>query len=62
MPDEGDTRPLSDKRSKWEIMLSPKPCAVCGAKARYLNRHALFVCPKHRFARHPAESTPHTER
>jgi|JI10StandDraft_1071094.scaffolds.fasta_scaffold901694_1 hypothetical protein len=62
MLDEGDTWPPPNKRSKWEIMLSPKPCAVCGANARYLNTHALFVCPKHWLAGHPAKPTPESAR
>ena len=56
MYEEGGTRPR--RRSKWEIMLSAKPCAVCGANARYLNSHPLWVCPRHRFARYPSKRSP----
>ena len=24
--------------SKWELMLSPKPCAICGANGFWVNR------------------------
>lgn len=44
------------RRSPWEVMLSAKPCAVCGANAWYLNRHGLLVCPKHELA-HPASGS-----
>ena len=43
MLDEGDTWPPPNKRSKWEIMLSPKPCAVCGANARYLTTESPWI-------------------
>ena len=36
--------------SKWELMLSPKPCAICGANGFWVNRDGVELCEQHRLA------------
>lgn len=36
--------------SKWELMLSPKPCAMCGASGFWVNRDGVELCKRHRLA------------
>ena len=39
---------MTGAQSKWELMLSPKPCAVCGANGFWVNRDGVELCEQHR--------------
>lgn len=41
---------MTGPRSKWELMLSPKPCAICGANGICVNRDGFELCEQHRLA------------
>lgn len=39
---------MTGAQSNWELMLSPKPCAVCGANGFWVYRDGVELCEHHR--------------